>query len=294
MRYDFDITILSNDRYVDDQNSNAYQEDLVVRQTLEENGLKVHKISWSKEYFDWSKTKVTLIRSTWDYHHRAVEWNSFLSNFSGKNKLINHEKLIRWNMDKHYLGDLEKLGITIPETVFIEEGNQNSLIEHYQNSGWPEIILKPCFSATARHTYRVNSNNVKSINATFQRLIQNESLMIQPFLHSIMDEGEISLVIIGGEFTHATIKRAKPGDFRVQDDFGGTADLYQPSMDEIEFAKRVVSKCDPQPAYARVDLVKDNNGQLALIELELIEPELWFRLFPEAAEVFASVLMEYL
>ena len=97
-------------------------------------------------------------------------------------------------------------------------------------------------------------------------------------------------MVMGGQFTHAVLKIAKPGDFRVQDDFGGTVHEYQPTLEEIAFAEKAVAACDPQPYYARVDIIRDNNNELAVIEMELIEPELWFRLKPAAAEVLVEAI----
>ena len=97
-------------------------------------------------------------------------------------------------------------------------------------------------------------------------------------------------MVMGGQFTHAVLKVAKPGDFRVQDDFGGSVHDYQPTQAEMNFAEKAVSFCSPSPSLARVDIIRDNNDELAIIELEMIEPELWFRLNPKAADVLAEAI----
>ncbi len=99
------------------------------------------------------------------------------------------------------------------------------------------------------------------------------------------------MMMINGEFTHAIIKKAKAGDFRVQDDWGGTVEQYQPTESELEFAKEVVSKCETTPYYGRVDMLWDNEGNPALGELEIIEPEMWFRYCPESAYKLADVIV---
>jgi len=114
--------------------------------------------------------------------------------------------------------------------------------------------------------------------------------MLQPFQHAIVKKGELSLIVIDGEFTHAVLKIAKKGDFRVQDDFGGTVHTYTPTKTEIEFAEQAVNACKSKPVYARVDMFIDNNGQLAIAELELIEPELWFRNNTKAADKLALAI----
>ncbi len=118
--------------------------------------------------------------------------------------------------------------------------------------------------------------------------------MLQPFQHRIVTEGEISMMVFNGQFTHAILKQAKAGDFRVQDDFGGSVHDYIPTQKEIEFAEQAVQCCPELPLYARVDIFTDNEGNLAVSELELIEPELWFRNHPEAAHVLAKATKEKL
>ena len=108
-------------------------------------------------------------------------------------------------------------------------------------------------------------------------------MMLQPFQNSIVEKGEISLIVINGKYSHAVLKKAKKGDFRIQDDFGGTVRVYTPTSQEITFAENVIKASIEPPIYARVDITTDNDGYLAIVELELIEPELWFRNNPQAS-----------
>lgn len=291
----FDIVVLTDDRYVtplaiDDNVKNILTEDGLVVDALTAQGFKVARKSWSDPDFDWSSTKAVLFRTTWDYFDRFEEWKSWLASASKLTEMINPYSIISWNMDKHYLGDLGQKGINIPDTHYIEIGEQTSLKELFDETGWTECILKPCISGASRHTYKLNPDTAADHETIFQQLIAEEAMMLQPFQKNVVEKGEVSLMVMCGEFTHAVLKVAKPGDFRVQDDFGGTVHLYDPSPEEIAFSEKAVAACDPQPAYARVDIIRDNNDQLALIELELIEPELWFRLNPKAATVLAKSL----
>ena len=114
--------------------------------------------------------------------------------------------------------------------------------------------------------------------------------MLQPFQYDIINKGEVAFMLMNGIFTHAVLKKSKPGDFRVQDDFGGTLHDYTPTSEEIAFAEKAVAACSEKPLYARVDIINDNNGQLAVMELEIIEPELWFRRNPLSANFLASAI----
>lgn len=291
---EFDVVIATCDKYVAPQNITLYVQNILTEEkllvdALVQKGLKVGKKSWSDENFDWSQTDKVLIRTTWDYFERFEEWKSWLNLVSQKTELINPVELVRWNMDKHYLGDLARRGINVPETHYIEKGISTSLRKLHMKTGWKETILKPCVSGASRHTYKLNADNIEAHEAIFQKLIQNEAFMLQPFQKNIV-KGEISLMVMGGQFTHAVLKVAKPGDFRVQDDFGGTVQPYQPSAAEMDFAEKAVAACKPTPYLARVDIIRDNKDELAIIEIELIEPELWFRLNPNATEVLAAAI----
>lgn len=122
--------------------------------------------------------------------------------------------------------------------------------------------------------------------------MQREDFMIQPFQNAVPISGEWSYIFFGEQFSHAVLKKAKPGDFRVQDDFGGTVQLHEVQPSEIDFARSVLQACLEIPDYARVDVVLDNEGKPAVSEIELIEPELWFRLQKKAANDFAAFIIK--
>jgi hypothetical protein len=112
-------------------------------------------------------------------------------------------------------------------------------------------------------------------------------MLVQEYLPTITTRGEASLMVFNGSFTHAVLKKAKIGDYRVQDDFGGTVHLYHPTSKEIQFAEKVFAACEIVPAYGRADIVWDEDGNHLLSELEIIEPELWVRNNPDSAKIFA-------
>jgi len=291
----YDVVILTDKRYanpkeVNNYNRNVLLEDGLVQKALEKQGLKTIRLSWDDPDFDWSNTKYALFRSTWDYFNKFQEFSTWLNKVSKHTKLLNDESIIRWNIDKHYLQDLEKKGIHCTPTIFIEKEEQKTLSEIYKEHNFNETVLKPVFSGAARHTYRLNTNNLAEYESIFNELITKEAMMLQPFQYKIVSEGEKSLILIDGNYTHAVLKIAKSGDFRVQDDFGGTVHKYEPTKKEISFAEKTVNACNPKPIYARVDIFTDNDNNIALAELELIEPELWFRNNNAAAEELAIAI----
>jgi len=291
----YDVVILTEDKYVDPKNidwyiDNLLKEDRLLTEALEKLGCRVIRKSWSDPNFDWSSTKSCIFRTTWDYHERYEEFSNWLEENSGKMHFINPIETIKWNIDKHYLKDLAQQDIRIPPTLFIEQGYNTNLSKLFEQSGWEEAILKPVVSGAARHTYKLNAENIAEYESIFQKVISTESMMLQAFQKRISTDGEMSLMIFGGKYSHAVLKKAKQGDFRVQDDFGGTVSDYTPTDEEIKFAEKAVMACSPLPVYARADIFHDNDNQLALGEIELIEPELWFRNNEEAAHLAADAI----
>jgi glutathione synthase/RimK-type ligase-like ATP-grasp enzyme len=289
----FDVVILTDNRYVNPTKTDWYidqvlLEDQLLFDALTKKGLKVCKKDWADPDFDWNTTKHAIFRTTWDYFERFDEFFIWLEDTKKKTTFINSSEIINWNIDKHYLQDLAKDKINIAPTQFVEKGDRITLAQLFEKANWKEAVLKPAISGAARHTYRIQPNNCSEFETVFQKLIENESMLFQEFLNNIIKQGEISLILIGGEYTHAVKKIAKKGDFRVQDDHGGRVEKYTPTKEEILFAKNCLIASPFKPIYARVDMVYDNNNELSLSELELIEPELWFRNYPEAAKNLAE------
>jgi glutathione synthase/RimK-type ligase-like ATP-grasp enzyme len=294
----FDVVLLTDSRYVSPNESNEYidnvlKEDGLVEKALKNLGLKTTKKDWNDPNFQWNSTRLALFRTTWDYFDQFPTFKDWLDKVREECLLINSYNQISWNLDKHYLNDLKNKGIPIPESIFIKKGTVKSLKEIIKKS-WNEIVIKPTISGAARNTFRLKTSELNSFDKKWIGLIQNEDFIIQEFQNNILEKGEVALMLFGGEYTHSVIKRAKLGDFRVQDDFGGSVESYQPSIEMIDLAKQTISKIDPIPTYARVDIIWDNSDQLVVSELELIEPELWFRFNESSADKLAISVKEFL
>ena len=292
----FDITILTEDRYLDPIKKNWYTdqvllEDEILFESLKKRGLTVSRKSWSDKNFDWSDSNYAIIRSTWDYFDKIDEFSQWLINVKDKLVLINSFNLIKWNLNKSYLLDFSKKKINIASSIFINSRNFTTLKALFNRTNWDEAIIKPAISGAAKNTFRVNKVNSDDFENIFRKLCNQETMIFQIFLKSIISFGEISLMVFGGEYSHSVRKIAKDGDFRVQDDHGGSVEKYIPSLDEIRFAEKCVSECIELPLYARVDLIYDNDNNLSLSEIELIEPELWFRLQNGSADLLSEKIM---
>ncbi len=265
------------------------REDQLLLDACRRADLATERISWSNPRFDWRTTRAACFRSTWDYFHRFAEFSAWLERAAAATRLLNDAAIVRWNIDKRYLLDLERAGVAIVPTELLPVGGRLDLAGRLAASARSGLIVKPAVSGAARETHRVTAANVATLTPHLGQLLAREALLVQPFRPEIAGGGELSLIVLGGCFSHAVRKRPKPGDFRVQDDHGGTVSAHAATPAEIAFALRAVAAAPAPPLYARVDLI-EHAGRLELMELELIEPELFFRFRPEAADELAAAI----
>ncbi len=287
-----DITVLTDRRYYEPQTITPYIQNILdeyryLKVALEDLGYSVTRTYWDNTDYDWTQTKAVVFRTVWDYFERIEEFQIWLQEVNKHTLLINPLSLIRWNIDKHYLRDLSEKGIAIVPTKYVDKGAYQSLSEVCAINSWEHIVIKPAISGAAFHTYKILASEIAEKEKLFRELVAERDMLVQEFLPTISTRGEASLMVFNGEYTHAILKKAKIGDFRVQDDFGGTVHFYEPTTEEIRFAEKVFAACDIVPAYGRADIVWDEDGNYLLSELEIIEPELWVRKNPASARTFA-------
>ncbi len=294
-----DITILTCKPYhqpveVTPYIQNILDEYAYLKVALEAHGLVVQRTYWDDPDYDWTQTKAVVFRTIWDYFERFDEFWPWLESIKDKTILINPFSLIEWNIDKHYLRDLEQRDIQIVPTYFVDKGKWQSLDECCDRMGWEDIVIKPAVSGAAFHTHKILRPDREEKESLFKQLVTERDMLVQEYQKTITTRGEASLMVFNGKFTHAILKKAKQGDFRVQDDFGGTVHPYRATKAEIDFAEKVFAACSPVPAYGRADIIWDESGKIYLSELEIVEPELWVRNHPAAAKAFAAGILRFL
>jgi glutathione synthase/RimK-type ligase-like ATP-grasp enzyme len=245
-------------------------------------GFEVEVVDWKDDGREWNGFDAVIVRSCWDYHlyvEKFLEWVGRLE--SSGVVVVNAPELIRWNASKRYLGELAAGGAVIPETIFVDDAEEIDLGAVCAAREWREAVVKPVVSASAHRTERRNSGIVLG------------PAIVQRFIEAIESEGEWSLVFVGGEYSHAVNKKPAAKDFRVQVEHGGTVIGGEAPAIALQFAARVL-KLLPRPAvFARVDVVVDC-GRIWLMELEVIEPELYLEMAAGAAGRLAAVIREYL
>ena len=208
------IVILTEDRYENPKNpdwyiNNILKEDLLLLNELTKIGFLVNRVSWSSKSFDWNSVDYAVFRTTWDYFERLEEFLNWINLYSKKIKFINNIDQIIWNLDKNYLVELKSQHIPIVPSLFFKKNTPKTLHQIFEETGWKELILKPAISAAAWNTHRVSKKNIQKKESIFCSLKSTQKMIVQEFQKTVLIDGEISLVVIGGKFTHAVIKRVK-------------------------------------------------------------------------------------
>ncbi len=262
-------------------------DDELLREALRRRGREAVSAVWDEDGFDWGGTDLCLVRSTWDYHEKYDEFLAWTRRVEAATALHNPADLIAWNSDKRYLGELNEAGVPTVPTLWVERGAEIDLEAELSMRGWGEAVIKPVVDLGAKNLHRVRTGEAQDALVT---VLERQDAMVQPFLPSLETEGELSLIYVEGNFSHAVRKQPAAGDFRVQSIWGGTMAPAEPEPQQVEVTERALAQLDEPPLYARIDLVTDLDGNPALIELELIEPNLYLSTDPTAAERLAEAV----
>ena len=262
---------------------NAWQRltagDAALTDALTRTGHTVRTVVWDDATVEWTSLDAVVVRSCWDYYLRPVEFVARLYAIRDSGvRVFNDPRQIEWNVDKRYLIHLRDAGVVIVPTVVAADGAVTKRIAATLGSG--DLVVKPAVSASAKGLERLSAADLPRH--------YREAMLVQPYMPEIA-AGERSVVVLGGEISHVILKRAAPGDFRVQEEYGGRSELSTITAAERELVGRVMRLLAPTPLYARVDLLRAISGP-QLMELELIEPELFFHLASGSPEMFVTAL----
>lgn len=258
---------------------------------LERRHARVAAAIWNDPSIDWAAFDAIIIRSTWDYHHRAAEFRAWIDALEAAGApMWNPPAVLRWNMEKTYLRDLERAGVPIVPTEWLEQGTNPDLGGLLAERGWMDAVVKPVISAAATRTWRVSHATVLDVGVQFAESLDAGDVMVQPFMPEIQTRGEWSLMFIDGDFSHAVRKMPTEGDFRVQTGFGGRSITDQPDGEVIRAARRVLDVAPSPWLYARVDGIETDAG-FVLLELEMLEPALFFSHTTSGAARFAEAVV---
>lgn len=289
------VALVNDHRWIDPPNPGAYarnilEEDRILSEALVSSGFEVSRVDWANPEIDWRRFDAIVIRQTWDYFERLDEFRTWIDRVEPLTRVINPVEVMHWNCDKRYLIELADAGVPTVSTIVVERQEPvPSLAGLLERHGFTEAVIKPAVSGAGRETYRIRGKDTSALENDWQRLVAAEAMLLQPFIPAIIEHGEVSLIVIDGEVTHAVRKIAAEGEFRVQDDHGGTVHAYTPGKREAGVAQTALAAVPGRVSYARVDLVDGADGPLVM-ELELIEPELFFRRHAGAAGRLAAAV----
>lgn len=262
--------------------------DEVLRDAVERRGRSVVPVVWGGPV---PRGASVVLRATWDYVDQPERFARWLDHLDEQGATVaNPTRTVRWNMHKRYLADLEARGVPIVPTRLLARSSPVTLDDVRRATGWDDVVVKPAIGATARLTVQEAREGREATAAHLAALVAEEDVLVQPFVASVVTDGEVSVMAAAGTPTHAVRKRAKDGEWRVQINFGGTDERIGLDDELAAAARRVLAALDDVPTYARVDLVR-YEGELRLMELELIEPDLFLDRAPEGAEVLADALL---
>ncbi len=265
-------------------------DDRILAAALGKRGIRVVPVVWTETEPEAVSCDLLIVRSVWDYHLQPERFMQWIDGVAAKMPVINPPEMIRWNMNKRYLSQIEAAGFTVPRTIFLDRRVDVNLSNVMRHGGFRQAVVKPAISASAYETRRIDEPTPLD-DQWLNALLKNRPMMVQEFIPEIQSDGEWSLILAGMEFTHAAHKVPKAGDFRVQEEHGGMHKAASPAKSAVAMAQEILQRFAPEAVYCRVDIVM-RKDQPTLMELELIEPLLHFELAPEAAEVMAEKLAE--
>ncbi len=260
------------------------ESDLLIA-ALRARGVAVDLRPWG-EGVDWSAVPLVVVRTPWDYTMRRAEFLAWVHATADVTRLVNPAKVIDWNSHKGYLLDLAAAGVPVVDTVLVRQAATQSTMDDALRRYPGEVVVKPAVSAGARRTVRAPAGS-RQAGEHLAELVATGDALVQPMREEVLTEGEVSLVYFAGEFSHAVRKVPAPGDYRVHEYHGGRVLPHEPTGAQLAVGAAALAAAPGDTTYARVDLVR--LADPAVMELELIEPELFLR-HADAAARYAEVL----
>lgn len=272
-----------------DRRSDAYLFDVqleILRAGFAPEGLELTPVRWTDAGMDWMRFGAVLVNCAWDYQDRHEEFLATLDAIAGLGvPVFNDPKTVRWNIRKTYLKEFEAKGVAVIPTLWPEAPTAADIVGAMDMFGADDVVLKRQVGGGARAQVRYTRANLPEPGPVMDR-----PGMIQPFVAAIASEGEFSFLFVDGEFSHVLVKRPKAGDYRIQEAYGGKSQAIDPAPADLAAAQAVLDVLADKPLYARVDMVRGEDGGLMLMELEVLEPYLYPKDGPQIGAMLGKAL----
>ncbi len=259
-----------------------------LRSALDAAGHQAETVAWDDGRVDWRRFDAAVLRSTWDYHHRREEFVAWAERAAQQTRLFNSPAEVRWNSHKFYLRELEQAGIDIVPTEFLDRGGPADLVEILDRRRWDLAVIKPAVSADSFATERAERASPAAGAAHLALHLPQRDMLVQAYMPAVEEPGERCLVAIDGRMSHAVRKRSKFLGGRHAGPEGLPVEI---AADEAAAARRILAHLPATPLYARIDLIRNPDGVPCLMELELVEPSLFFEAGPGSAPRFVDALV---
>ena len=258
---------------------------------LAKHNITAKAVIWDDKRINWNEFDYLVFRNTWDYFEKESEFNLWLDQMEQLGiKTLNLIQVIKKNKHKFYLREMQQNGIQIIPTVFIDKRLNLNLSELIP-SHWKKAVIKPAFSGGSYQTAVFEVSDIEKINQEYKTIASEKELLVQEFMPEIQTLGETSFIFFNKKFSHCVNKKPMDGDFRVQVQFGGKYTLIEPSLELTEKAQKIVNTFKEELLYARVDGIVIEN-ELYLMEIECIEPDLYFDLSEGSPQRFVESMLE--
>ena len=274
--------------------SNFQSYDNLIVQPLSKLGWECEFIPWDSISINWDDFDAVIIRSTWDYQQKEKLFFKTLQSIEASTAtLYNSLDAVKWNINKRYLLELEKENISIIPTRLYDSFDFDIINQLFSFFNENKLIIKPCVSANADDTFILEQNKMGSLKPVLENTFSQKDFLVQPFIKNIRIEGEYSLIYFGNRLSHVLLKTPKNGDFRVQEEHGGILKaINKPESSLIDFGNKVMETIPYQCLFSRVDVVRGSNNYL-LMEVELIEPSLYFNMDLNSPQMFAEIFNKW-
>lgn len=251
---------------------------------LRSRGHRADVVVWHDVDVDWSAYDLVVIRSTWDYFDRLDEFLAWIDRVDVESRIVNPPSVIRWNVHKGYLAELGAAGVAVLPMLVLPRGS-GDVAASLAATRWGKVVVKPAVDGGARQAALGEAASADLVEHA-ERIVALGDVVVQPYARGIED-GEVSLLFFGGELSHAVRKVPAVGDYRVQALHGGSELPHEVTDAELATAHAALALAPEGVVYARVDLV-EHDGVPTVMELELIEPDLFLRVDELALQRFVD------
>lgn len=269
----------------------AGRADDLLAEALEQRGVEVARPCWDDPAVAWGGFDLAVVRTTWDYAGRREAFLTWAEHAGTETRLLNPPHVLRWNTHKSYLLELEERGAPVVPTAWLGRGDRVDVADVLQARGWRRAIAKPAIGVGGRGLVRLDAEQPESGADEVRALLEAGDVLVQPYLARVEEHGELSIIVVDGEVSHAVRKRPSAGEYRVHQERGALYERVEIDGDTAALARWVVEATGLELLFARVDLLEDEVGAWQLIELEATEPDLYLPLADGAAETLADAIL---